>query len=155
MTPDSKNDRRLTVNAPKVAYQVLDGEGLLIHFEHGHYYSASGSAVFLLELVERGFRESELCSALARRFGLELDRARDAVSAFIEELVAEGLFVVAEGALEETVAPAALESAFGSSAAAFEAPKLSKYTDLEDLLVLDPVHDVMMTGWLRPTAPTS
>jgi hypothetical protein len=26
-------------------------------------------------------------------------------------------------------------------------PKLEKYTDMEDLLLLDPIHDVQEVGW--------
>jgi hypothetical protein len=29
----------------------------------------------------------------------------------------------------------------------FEMPKLSKYTDMEDLLALDPIHEVDEMGW--------
>ena len=29
----------------------------------------------------------------------------------------------------------------------FEAPRLTKYTDMRDLLVLDPIHDVDESGW--------
>jgi hypothetical protein len=29
----------------------------------------------------------------------------------------------------------------------FEAPVLQKYTDMQDLLLLDPIHDTDETGW--------
>ena len=31
----------------------------------------------------------------------------------------------------------------------FEAPSLEKYTDMQDLVLLDPVHEVDQTGWPR------
>ena len=36
---------------------------------------------------------------------------------------------------------------FADSGEAFTAPVLSKYTDMEQLLLLDPIHDVDETGW--------
>ena len=33
---------------------------------------------------------------------------------------------------------------------AFVAPALTRYTDVKDLLVLDPVHDVDEMGWPTP-----
>ena len=39
---------------------------------------------------------------------------------------------------------------------AFEAPVLAKYTDMAQLLVLDPIHDVDETGWPKiPQAPVT
>lgn len=32
----------------------------------------------------------------------------------------------------------------------FEEPIFHKYTDMEDLLLLDPIHDVDETGWPKP-----
>ena len=32
----------------------------------------------------------------------------------------------------------------------FEPPTLSKYKDMQDMLLLDPVHDVEEAGWPEP-----
>ena len=32
----------------------------------------------------------------------------------------------------------------------FQEPALQKYTDMEDLLLLDPIHEVDDTGWPNP-----
>lgn len=151
MSQSSEDDRYLIVNAPKVACQTFDGEVLLIHFERGHYYNAAGCAAWLIELIERGLSESEIGSALEREYGLESDRARQVTSRFLEQLLGEELFTVAsEPRADERVAPSSVRLATTATTKAFEEPSLSKYTDLEDLLVLDPVHDVMMTGWPSP-----
>jgi hypothetical protein len=148
MTQSSEDERYLVVNAPKVACQTFDGEVLLIHFERGHYYSATGCAARLIELVELGLSESEVGRALMREYGLENDRARQVASRFLEQLISDELFTVAaDPRADERVAPSSVRLAPGTTTKAFEEPLLSKYTDLEDLLVLDPVHDVMMTGW--------
>ena len=39
------------------------------------------------------------------------------------------------------------EAADGRSRLPFAAPVLHKYTDMEDLLLLDPIHDVDESGW--------
>ena len=54
---------------------------------------------------------------------------------------------------DEAITPAGVIADLfkGNTDATFEAPKLSKYTDMEQLLLLDPVHDVDETGW--PNAP--
>jgi len=35
----------------------------------------------------------------------------------------------------------------GQSVNAFEKPKLQKFTDMQDLLLLDPIHEVDEAGW--------
>jgi len=35
----------------------------------------------------------------------------------------------------------------------FSAPVLNAYTDMEELLLLDPIHDVDQAGWPMPKAP--
>ena len=45
-------------------------------------------------------------------------------------------------------------SAPADAARVFEAPRLEKYTDMQDLVLLDPVHEVDEQGWpqQRPEA---
>jgi hypothetical protein len=62
----------------------------------------------------------------------------------LQELLAEALVVpgapAAGGAgTVATAVPAARQP--------YEAPALHKYNDMQDLLLLDPVHDVDETGW--------
>ena len=65
----------------------------------------------------------------------------------MDELLAEGLIVHHE--LGER-APADVPR----SALEFAPPRLEKYSDLEDLLVLDPIHDVDEAGWPIAKAPS-
>ena len=36
--------------------------------------------------------------------------------------------------------------------AAFEAPRLERYTDMKDYFLLDPIHEVDTAGWPQPAA---
>jgi hypothetical protein len=137
------DDARYGLNAAKVACQVLDGEAIVIHFERGHYYSAAGSGALLLGLLSEGSSVAELGSALVRRFELEPEQAACAVVTFLRQLWAEELLVtISAGAAERSASPTDL-----TPMTSFEEPRLVKYTDLEDLLILDPVHEVMLSAW--------
>lgn len=144
MMTELLDDTRYSLNAAQVACQVLDGEAIVIHFERGHYYSGAGSAALLLELLSEGSSVAELGSALVGRFGLAPEHAARVIVAFLERLRAEELIV-------PTPATAATRSAntadVATTASSFEEPRLVKYTDLEDLLILDPIHEVMLSGW--------
>jgi len=134
---------------PAVACQIMDGEAIVIHFDRGDYFSVKGSGAFLLGLLERGRGSSELASALSQRFGVELESASRVVSSFLAQLLEEGLVVESAG---DASTAASFSASPGSEVETareleFEPPLLVKYTDLQDLLVLDPIHDVILTGW--------
>lgn len=60
---------------------------------------------------------------------------------FLGDLAAENLISAAEGS-----APL-LAPSDDDGAAEFPAPRLERYTDMQDLLLLDPIHDVDERGW--------
>jgi hypothetical protein len=139
---------RYRVNAPAVASQVIGGEAILIHFDSGRYYSVEGSGADIIALLEAGRTADQIADQLAG------DGPRDdvasAVARFVRELVDEGLFVAAGDQEPAPIAEppaAAAELSPPPAASPFLAPSLTRYTDLEELLRLDPIHDVDDAGW--------
>jgi len=133
------------INLPQVASQVVEGEALLIHFDSGRYYSADGSGGLILSLLERGHAVERIVDGLAVHAGLPREEVGAAVRGFVRELLEENLIVPDDGAR------AAGDPQVGS-AGAYVPPALRKYTELQDLLRLDPIHDVDDAGW--PIAKT-
>ena len=58
--------------------------------------------------------------------------------------------ILDEGLLTETPDASTSDGLALVPASAFEAPVLSKYTDMQELLLLDPIHDVDDMGWPKP-----
>jgi hypothetical protein len=135
---------RLALNTPAVACQIIDGGAIVIHFDRGNYYSVEGSGVVVLELVSGGAHQDEIGAALAERFDIDIDRATSSGRRFLEELLAEDLVVTSHAPPQ---APAPSPPASTPSRRPFEEPRLVKYSDLQDLLVLDPIHDIILKGW--------
>lgn len=71
------------------------------------------------------------------------------MTALVEELVTEGLLVTGEAA---AVAPESPPAAPVGERPPFVRPILQKYTDMADLLLLDPIHEVDEQGWPHPRA---
>ena len=141
---------RFRINAPHVALQIIDGEAILIHFERGHYFSARGFGCEILRQCARGSRLGDVSEQLAQRSGAEPSAVRAAITGYAERLLAEDLITA------EEAGPVPLEGADegASGPLEFGEPELVKYTDLEDLLLLDPIHDVDEVGWPPlPAAP--
>jgi len=152
MTAHAIESGQFTLNTPRAACQIIEREAILIHFERGHYFSAAGSGVWILERVLGGDSAPRIAAAFARHFALDPERAQRLVSALLEQLVAEDLFAVVERTelAEHLTLPSEPTGSAPDAVATFDEPRLVKFTDLEDLLVLDPIHDVIATGWPLP-----
>ena len=68
------------------------------------------------------------------------------ILAFVAELINESLLVKATEELppDDT---SEIEELLKKSAKNFTPPKVNKYSDMQDLLLLDPIHDVDEKGW--------
>jgi Coenzyme PQQ synthesis protein D (PqqD) len=131
------------VNAPKVLYEAFEDETVLINLDSGSYYSFSGSGAVIWDRIVRGDSVGCVIENLQKRFGGP-DGIAPAVQDFVRELIEENLIVEESSGAERNVQQARTEI---FTIAQFERPVLQKYTDMQDLLLLDPIHEVDETGW--------
>ncbi|HEX6644673.1 MAG TPA: PqqD family protein [Gemmatimonadales bacterium] len=123
---------RYELRSGDVTGKVIDGEAIVMNLATGAYYSLDGAGAVLWELLEQGYSRNEAVEALYERFAAEREViARDA-DGLIAELVAEDLVT------ESTARVAPLRMAFEELRAEYTAPALNKFTDMADLLALDP-----------------
>ena len=141
------SEARYEVNKPEVVDESVDGEALIVHLGTGAYYSARGTADAAWTWFAAGASATEVAEALAD--GAGVDAAGQAVRAFLDDILAEGLM------RPRSTPPAAMPV---HAPGPFSAPLLEKFTDMQDLLLLDPIHDVDdAQGWpnARPAVPGS
>jgi hypothetical protein len=134
------------VNRPQVIFENIDGELILVNMEKGCYFSTDAVGAATWELIESGSGLSDIVEALRFRYDGNAAEIGNAVHEFIARLVREEL-IVADPA-PATKGPTAVENP--AHRPAFHAPDLQKYTDMRDMLLLDPVHDVEAAGWPVP-----
>lgn len=138
----------LRVNSPHVIHETIEGEVIVIHLASGSYYSVRGAGADVWDVIQSspGINASAITAAVARRFDRSSEAVEDEIAAFVGQLRQEDLVVGADnGAVTGSNG-----MAVGNSAKTFEAPVLEKYTDMQDLVLLDPVHEVDATGWPHP-----
>src|SRR4051794_38301552 len=90
---------------------------------------------------------TELTSLVAGTYGLDAADAGRAVEGFASQLVAEQLLVPVAGTEDQPATAWQPPGAAPGLPAAYGAPALNKYTDMQELLLLDPVHEVDEAGW--------
>lgn len=135
---------RYRVNGPGVVAESLDGEVLIVNLESGCYYSAAGTGEAIWSLFAAGHTASEVLESVAARFDAAGDAVSEEVCRIRDEFVAEQLILSDSG----LVAPPNGAAPQIDVKQPFEPPVLKKYTDMQELLLLDPIHDVdQAAGW--------
>jgi len=141
---------RYRVNGPDVVHQTIDGEAVIIHLARGFYYSLDKVGADVWAAIHERKDLSALLAALKARYthtGTDLERA---VVDFVEALRREELVVEDSVDRASDTAESAANGAPDSARVPFEPPVLHRYTDLQDLLSLDPIHQVDEAGWPEP-----
>lgn len=136
------------INQPAVIAEVIDGEAIIVNLDSGAYYSLRDSACAIWELVAQQMTIPQVVQTLATRYAGPQEAIAAGVTALVEQMLAE-----------QIILPAAAESSSGSPALPpngagdlppFQPPALEKFTDMADLLLLDPIHEVDAMGWPHP-----
>ena len=145
---------RHTVNRQKVVLEHFDDETVLINMQTCVYYSLNRSGCEVWKLVEVGLSNAAIAATLSRRHAGDEAAIAAQVDSLLEQLVGEGLL---EPASSEPASPSPADAAPAPSPSSepavepFEAPRLARYHDMQDLLLLDPIHDVSEeAGWPVP-----
>jgi hypothetical protein len=133
-----------------VTHERLDDEVIAINLETGAYYALEGTAADCWDVTAAGAAVDDVVAMLLGRYDVDADTARADAARLLEELLEERL-VVGDG----DAAPAAANGSGAGPASsppsasrrAYAAPEIQKYDDLEDLLLLDPIHEVDEAGW--------
>jgi hypothetical protein len=137
------------VNSPNVIQETIDNEVVIINLDNGNYYSLANVGADIWSLIESGAAVSEIVDRITKRYeGNHVD-IENAVNQFVAELQRQAL-IVPDGAKEPEGIKGPdrqVETGAGTKKPRFEVPTLYTYTDMQDLLLLDPIHEVDETGW--------
>jgi hypothetical protein len=89
--------------------------------------------------MESGINLQDLLTVISKSYGKEITEVEEDLQAFLTTLVNEGIAHITEfGASDFSL----IENCVN-----YQKPVLEKFTDMQDLILLDPVHDVNPKGW--------
>jgi len=126
------DSRRFEVNQNEVAAKVMDGEAIIMNIANGAYYSVTGSGALIWEELERGMSVDQVVDALTAVYDVQPDTARADTVGLVGTLLTEGLVIETDG--REGPAPRAA----GVTREPYPEPVFEKFTDMADMLALDP-----------------
>lgn len=124
---------------PRLASDVFDGEYIIANLDTGLYYSIQGLAVTLVNALpfEASF---PVILRLSEAFPDHRDTIQKELADIFQELQNEDIIRESAAAIPEGPGPGAIPEQYIPS-------KFNRYADMQDLLLLDPIHDVDEDGW--------
>lgn len=132
---------RFRLNSPQAVGETVDGEAIVVNLGTGTYYSIQGDSLRLWEAIAAGATSHEIATLGAQVTGEAYEEIAAAVERFCSDLVEQGLLVERDGA---DGAPAI--DLTGAGRGVLE-PSYETYADMQDLILLDPVHEVGEGSW--------
>lgn len=131
-----------------VVAEEIDGEVIVVNLKNGNYYSLTQSATVAWSSIARGETVAQMHAALARRYLGDAGVMQQGLADLLRALEAEGL-------IRPLATPSQAKGGSASEVASGQEPYLpplfERFTDMGDLLLLDPVHEVEdRKGWPHP-----
>lgn len=141
------------LNQSNVVADTIDGEVLAIRSDTGSYYSLVGPAASIWSGLVAGVDTELLAPLVAAHHGVASVPAgadvQEAIDRFAAVLAAEALLL----AVDEPPADATVELPPETAGTPWAEPEFEKYTDMQDLLLFDPIHEVAPAGWPAVVPP--
>lgn len=135
-------DRSFSVASNNVHSQKFDDEIIILDTKSGVYFSLRTSAVDIWSGIEAGASRDAIAATLIARYNADSEVIGAAVDRCLADLLKDGL--IREVSLTGPVASATDVS---GSRLPFIEPSIERFTDMQNLLLLDPVHEVSDEGW--------
>ncbi len=137
------------INSPGVVHELFDDEAVIINLDSGNYYSVNEIGLEIWKRLINGTPPKTIISSVVELYDTDEKNAENAVHQFIKELSGNEIIVPNEGAPTAAVDSdsSPLEELTPETKRPFKTPQLNIYTDMQELLLLDPIHEVDDTGW--------
>ncbi|MFC2107963.1 PqqD family protein [Candidatus Bipolaricaulota bacterium] len=144
-----KESERVTVRGPHVVGEIIEGEAIIINLESGSYYSLQDAGAEIWAGVQEGIQVREIVDRLRTKYLGDDECIRRSAMALLEQLEAEALITYdAAGARVDTADD--VPGAKSPEGLPFSPPVLHTYTDMQELLLVDPIHEIDPSGWPQP-----
>jgi hypothetical protein len=138
------------VNSPQVISETVGGETIIVNLASGHYFSLQATAVEVWNGIERGDAAESIVLELEHRYEAEDGEIEAAVKKLLEDF-ARAELIVADADRNGADGGARPSEEIGERVP-FVAPTFATFTDMQDIILLDPVHEVDTRGWPHASA---
>lgn len=140
------------INLSEIAQETIDGEVIIINLNKGHYFSLNGNGADIWLGINLGMPGSAIISKLKLQYNDTENVVEESVKKILQELLDEELIIMSDNTRNNhSDYQDIILSNNVNDSKKYIIPVLEKYTDMEDLLLLDPIHEVDEMGWPNMT----
>jgi hypothetical protein len=133
--------QRYQHNGDELASTIIDGDAVVVNMSTGVYYSLDNTAGAIWQMIGDGYSLAGIASRLAAMYDTTPEQAFADAERLMMLLLEENLIA------PEQEAPAAFETEpAGEQRQPYVTPEITTYTDMSDLLALDPPMPGLRTG---------
>jgi len=140
-------DMRLGHSAASVIFERFGEEVVAIHLGTGRYYSLPGVAGDAFLMLAKTPTVSELAEALSAQYDAPAQLIESDLIGFLGQLKDESLIVEERHATEHSLEP------LTGPRVPYSAPAVHAHRDLENLFLVDPIHEAGEAGWPQVKKP--
>lgn len=139
------------IRTPQISHETIDGETVIINLDNGNYYSIDGVGADIWNLIDSGANINQISELISENYNIDKDEVHESIEELTNELISEGLIVNSKNNEKFDKEAINLVSLENNKNPEYKKPSLEKYTDMQDLLLLDPIHEVDdESGWPTP-----
>lgn len=125
-----------------IIYQEMDDEIVVINLETGTYYQLNAPAAWIWKAIESQIPLEMMPAWFCARYNADPGDLVSPLESFLFQLQQEDL--IAPSPVENEVKPSSFQE---MDRLPYQPPALNKFSDMQDLLLLDPIHEVDESGW--------
>lgn len=133
------------INRPEVIDEQFEDEYVLVNLKTGVYYSLSLGGAVVWDVLHNPATADEIVQHVGALYAGEPADLAANVARILSDMEQEELVSGDANGNGRTARPATPPAAEPRSP--FPPARLEKYTDMQALLLLDPIHQVDETGW--------
>jgi hypothetical protein len=132
-------DKLLRPNEPNVISEPMEEELVVINLETGCYYSLNSTAAVIWHNLEKGVTPKNIAEIFFEYKDDSKDDNKYKIESFCNYLKDERLMIESNEVRAEEKLPIVKIK--------FEKPVIEKFSDMQEMLLLDPIHEVDDKGW--------
>jgi hypothetical protein len=137
-----ETELRYGIAVPNIAHQVFGDEVVIINLYSGIYYSLTGTAAQVWIRTIQNYSLNDILADFSLIYEDITAEERQQISELITDLLDKNLITEAQNT---TAVKVEFDSTLPKKP--FTKPEIEVFSDMQEILLLDPVHDVDKSGW--------
>lgn len=137
------------IRNPQVVHDTINDETVIVNLLNGNYYDVKGVGSVIWQMIANGASHQQIAFNLTHWYSGDPLKIQSQLDSFLSQLASEGLIIEAVNP-DQTFSVEQIS--FPSGRPPFSPPNsdVEVFSDMQNLLLLDPVHEVTEKGWPHP-----